>query len=84
MKTKNKKLLNVIQWIFGIAFAVFAVGNGLHWSSIFLLLAAILMLPIKPIRTFLSKFKIKGAISAVLAVVLFFVGVFTSPAASSP
>lgn len=83
MKTKNKKLLNVIQWIFGIAFAVFAVGNGLHWSSIFLLLAAILMLPIKPIRNFLSKFKIKGAISAVLAVVLFFVGVFTSPAASS-
>lgn len=80
---KNKKFLTIIQWIFGISFAVFALGNGLHWSGIFLILAAILMLPIKPIRNFLSKFKIKGAISAILAVVLFFVGVFTSPAARS-
>lgn len=78
-----KKILNVIQWILSAVFLICLFGTGLHWSSIILLVATVLMMPIKPLREFLSGIKIKGALSVVLSIVLFFVAIIASPSGQS-
>ena len=56
MKTISK----IIQWFFAVTFALGALGMGSILSSIFVLIAAVLMAPIKPVRAALLKIKIKG------------------------
>lgn len=79
-----KKSAKITQWIFASIFAVCALGNGFHFSSLFLVAAAVLMAPILPIRKFLSAHKIKNWLAILLAVLLLFVGVLSSPSSEEP
>ena len=74
-----KKGSQIAQWVFTGLFGVCALGNGFHWSSLFLLLAAGLMAPIPAIRNWLKSIKIKNWLAITLAVVVFFVGMIGSP-----
>ena len=79
-----KKTSKTIQWVFTALFGICALGNGFHYSTLILLLAAILLMPIEPIRNFLKdKAKIKSSLAIVLAVILFFVGILNSPLADT-
>ena len=74
-----KKVSNIIQWVVAAIFAIFLVVTGAHYSSIFIILAILLIAPIKPIRDLLKKFKIKSVIPIILSVILLFTGIFTAP-----
>ena len=78
-KTPIKIITTAIRWTVGILFAICALGNGFHYSSIFLIFATLLMLPLKWISAFFSSRNIKTSLIIVIAVVLFFVGILTSP-----
>lgn len=78
-----KKVSTIIQWCFAGFFALLSLGTGSVVSSILVLIAAVLMAPIKPIRDAMKKIKIKSAVAIVLSVVLFFVAVGISPVADS-
>ena len=73
------KIPSVVRWIVGGIFTLFALVNGFHYSSLFLLLAAFLMFPFSFSETFCQKKHIKKPIVFLVAVVLFFVGALTSP-----
>ena len=72
----------VIRWVLGIMFAIFARVNGLHFSSFLLLIAAALMLPIPFIEQYLQKINIKKSVAVVLSVILFMVAACVSPSSS--
>lgn len=74
-----KKGSLIAQWAFTGLFGICALGNGFHWSSLFLLLAAVFMAPIPAIRNWLKSIKIKNWLAITLAVVVFFVGMMGSP-----
>jgi DNA-entry nuclease len=74
-----KKKSAIVRWIVGGFFAMFALVNGFHFSSLFLLCAAFLMFPLPFMETFLQKKNIKAIVAIILSVALFFVGVLTSP-----
>lgn len=80
-----KKTSKTIQWIFTAIFGMCALGNGFHFSTLILLLATILLMPIEPIRNFLKeKAKIKSGIAIALAIILFFIGILNSPLSDTP
>lgn len=80
-----KKTSKTIQWIFTAIFGMCALGNGFHFSTLILLLATILLMPLEPIRNFLKeKAKIKSGIAIALAIILFFIGILNSPLADTP
>lgn len=79
-----KKGSQIAQWVFTGLFGVCALGNGFHWSSLFLLLAAGLMAPIPAVRNWLKSIKIKNWLAITLAVVVFFVGMMGSPMSETP
>ena len=80
-----KKTSKTIQWIFTAIFGMCALANGFHFSTLILLLATILLMPIEPIRNFLKdKAKIKSGIAIALAIILFFIGILNSPLADTP
>ena len=69
----------IAQWIFTGIFGICVLGNGFHWSSLFLLLATVLMAPIPAIRNWLKSIKIKNWLVITLALVVFFAGMMGSP-----
>ncbi len=71
-----KTLSKIVQWIFSFLFFLCALGNGWHWSSIFLVLAAVLLMPITALRNVL---KVKTWLIVIAAVILFFVAMFNLP-----
>ena len=75
--TKNKA--NIIRWIVGGFFAIFALVNGFHYSSLFFICSVLLMLPLPFLNNFWKKINIKTAVVIVLSIALLFVGIFTSP-----
>ena len=80
-----KKTSKTVQWIFTVIFGICALANGFHFSTLLLLLATILLMPIEPIRDFLKdKAKIKSGIAIALAIILFFIGILSSPLADAP
>ena len=79
-----KKGSQIAQWVFTGLFGICALGNGFHWSSLFLLLAAVLMAPIPALRNWLKSIKIKNWLAITLAVVVFFVGMMGSPLSETP
>ena len=86
LKPKNKKTYKmsskinvVLRWVFGVLFIIFAIVNGFHYSSLFLIIAAILLLPISFITDFCANINIKPKTAIILSVILFFMGVMTSP-----
>ena len=78
-----KKKSAIVRWIVGGFFAMFALVNGFHFSSLFLLLSALLMFPLSFIENFLKKINVKTVIAIILSIVLFFVGVLTAPSSDS-
>ena len=79
-----KKTSKVIQWIFTAIFGICTLANGFHISTFLLLLATLMLMPIEPIRKFLKdKIKIKSGLAITLAVIIFFVGILTSPVSES-
>ena len=79
-----KRGSQIAQWVFTGLFGICALGNGFHWSSLFLLFAAVLMAPIPAIRNWLKSIKIKNWLAITLAVVVFFVGMMGSPMSETP
>ena len=83
-----KKNYLILQWSFGTLFALTALVNGFHWSSLIFVLASVLMMPIPTIRDFLigklnfEVFQIKTWMIVVLASILFVVGACCSPLGS--
>ena len=78
-----KRKSTLVRWIFGVLFVLFALTNGFHYSSLFLLCAAFLMIPFSFVQSFFTKRNIKPVIAIVLSVVLFFTGVACSPVSDS-
>lgn len=78
-----KVFSKIIQWFCAIFLVIMALASGSVASGIIIFIAAFLMAPIKPIRQFLLKFKIKSFIVIVLSIVLFFVGIAVSPSTNT-
>ena len=74
-----KTRLTTFRWIIGGFIAAFAVIGGLHWSSLFFLVAAILMLPLFPR---LQKNYIVATTLVLASIALFFGGFAISPLGS--
>lgn len=74
-----KKKSIIARWIIGGFFAMFALVNGFHYSSLFLLCAAFLMFPLPFMASFLQKRNIKTVFAIILSALLFFVGAVTAP-----
>ena len=76
----KNKLLNIIQWFFVAIILLCAVAIKFSFGTVLLVISAILLAPIKPIRKFLKeKLKIKSIVAVVLSMVIFFVGIMVSP-----
>lgn len=69
----------IVQWFFVAFFLMFILVSGVHISSLFFLLGAILMMPIKPLRDLLKKIKIKSWLAILLSVVVVFTGIMLTP-----
>lgn len=81
---KTLKFLGTIaQWLLGVTFLICVFANGFHWTSIILVIAAVLMMPIKPIRNTLKKIKINSGIAVLLSIVLLFTGISCAPTSGS-
>jgi len=74
-----KKKSAIARWIIGAIIAMFVFVNGFHFSSIFILASAFLMLPLPFMDSFLKKINVKFVVAIILSVVLLFVGILTSP-----
>ncbi|MBQ2939585.1 MAG: hypothetical protein IJE00_04370 [Clostridia bacterium] len=80
-----KKAGKILRWIFGfyaMIFFIFALANGWLLSSLLMLLASVLILPIPFSEKLLEKIKVKRWMAVALAIVLFFAAIAISP--SSP
>lgn len=76
----KNKLLSIIQWLFVAIILLCAVAIKFSFGTVLLVISAILLAPIKPIRKFLKeKLKIKSIVAVVLSMVIFFVGIMVSP-----
>ena len=60
----------ILRWVLSLVFAVFAIINGWHIVSLLLLVAAVLVMPIRAPEVLLSKIKPTTALIIVLAIVL--------------
>ena len=68
----------IARWIIGCCIVMFALVNGLHYSSLFLLGSALLMLPLSFIKRFMQKLKINTLITIIISVILFILAAITS------
>ena len=68
-----------VRWAVGVLLIVFALINGYHYSSLFLLGASLLILPLSFVSEFLNQLNISGAFAIVLSAILIFAGVINSP-----
>ena len=74
-----EKVKIILQWIMAV-FCFLGAIVEIGVSSLFLLIAGILFLPVKKIRVFLMEtFKMKGTVACLMAVVFFFVGASIFP-----
>lgn len=69
----------IVQWFFVAFFLMFILVSGVHISSLFFLLGAVLMMPIKPLRDLLKKIKIKSWLAILLSVAVVFTGIMLTP-----
>lgn len=69
-KMKKGTVLAILEWILTGFFALCALGNGFRPSSILLVIAALLTLPVKPVRNLTRRNKIKDWYLIVAAFVL--------------
>lgn len=74
-----KIIFSAVRWMLGIFFALLTLGNGFHFSSLFLLGAALLILPLNFIQYIFDKINVKTSVVITLSLVLFLVGLFTVP-----
>lgn len=73
-------ILKILQWVYAGAIGITALANGFHFSTLLLLLSAVLLVPLPAIRNYLrQKLKIKTWLAVVLAIVLFVAGANLSP-----
>ena len=84
MKKALRKIWAAIQWILAAVFLLCITQTKLHWSSIFLLAGAVVMMPIKPIRNLLKKIKLRSGLLVVLGLILSTVGILSSPDLGTP
>ncbi len=69
----------VIQWIFALFILIFITVSKTHYSSLFFVAAAVLMMPIPAIRNKLSELGLKNWLLVLIAIVLSFVGILATP-----
>lgn len=79
-----KKFLTILQWCLAGAFACCLIGTGFHWTSLLVLVAVVLMLPLTAVQKVLAKIKIKRWVAVVAAVVLLFAAIGMQPQSSAP
>ncbi len=73
------KKSQIAQWIIAAVFALCAVGNGFHWTTILILLASFLMMPISKVREFINSLQIKNDFIIILSVVFLIFGAIFAP-----
>lgn len=78
-KLSKKKKKQIIEWCTSVFFLLCTFVSGFHFSSILFILSAVLMAPLKPVRQFLSKHKLKNGLVIALSLILFFAAAFASP-----
>ena len=91
-KSVFTKLSNTLRWIITVFFLILALGSMLSFGSFVFLFCALITAPIKILQDLIgSLFQKKGIsklgrglITCVLVVVLFFVGLFTTPTTEVP
>ena len=83
-KASNKNKAKTVRWVFGCIFALLALTNGFHYSSLLLWVSAFLMLPLTFVEAFLKKKSIKTSLIIILSVCLLFAGVLSSPSSETP
>ena len=81
--TKKKHKGDVVRWIFGGIFSMFALVNGFHYSTVFLIISAFLMFPFGFVREFMSSKNIKFFVAIILSIVFLLAGILTSPPSDS-
>ena len=79
----NKTKSTIVRWIAGGFFAMLALANGFHYSSLFFICSAFLMFPLPFMNNFFEKINVKTVVAIVLSIALLFVGIFTSPLSES-
>ena len=78
-KRRPPKISTIIRWIIGVLFALMIVLTGLHYSSLFLILAAFFMLPFPFVSSFLKKHKVNTSMVITLSILLLLSGLICSP-----
>ena len=74
-----KKIRPIIQWALVLICFLAAIGWMPTLTSALLMLAAVVMLPIKPVEEFCEKIRLKFAVRVVIALILFIVAFSVSP-----
>ena len=72
------KTTKPLQIAIALLFGICVLGNGFHWSSLFLLIATVLMTPIPAFRK-----KAKTSLLVTLSIIFFFIGLLCSPLAET-
>ena len=75
----EEKTLAAIRYVLGGIFALCALFNGFHFSSLFMLAAAFLMMPFAFVRSALNRWKFKPIFAIVLSVAMVLVFFLTAP-----
>lgn len=74
-----KKIVLFLRWLLVALFGFCLFATGLHWSSLFLVGAILLVLPVNTIEELLKKFNIKGTLSLLLALAFAIVAFASAP-----
>ena len=74
----------IVQWVLVAVFAIFALLWIPSLASVFFLLGAVILLPIKPLEQLFEKYKLKLAVRIVIAVILFVIGLSAIPGDDLP
>ncbi len=71
--------LDTVRWVFVIIFAIVLFANGLHFSSIFMAVAVLFMIPVKIFKTLLERIEISAVAAVIISFALLAIGVLLSP-----
>lgn len=79
-----KKISEIGWWVAGGFLALMALISGFNFGTILFALAALVLMPIKPIRNKLAELQIKNWVIITVAVVLFLAGCMFVPSNEQP
>ncbi len=79
-----KKKSTIIQWCIAGAFALSLSVTKFHWTSLLVMIAAVLMMPLTAVQNIVAKIKINRWVAVVTAFVLMFAAIGMQPPLTAP